>query len=344
MLEQHRVAEAIGCYRTAVHCSPDSGAARFHLAFALLLAGEFAEGWREYEWRFALQGMQRIATSGTEWDGADLTDRTILVRDEQGFGDALQFTRFAQVLQSRGARVVVECHAALARLLATCPGVDAIVTLGSDRPDFDLHVWRQSLPGLLGVTNESIPARVSYLSVDQESLARWRPRFAETASFRIGIAWQGDPGHANDRKRSFSLLQFAPLARLPGVRMYSLQVGASGREQLSHVQNAWPIVDLAAELTDFYETAAAMHHLDLVITCDSSPAHLAGALGRPVWVALPFAPDWRWQLSRSDSPWYPSMRLFRQPRPGDWDGLFHEIETALAEMLRKRGSGQGRHG
>ncbi|MGD9719620.1 MAG: tetratricopeptide repeat protein [Pirellulales bacterium] len=336
MLEQNRVDEALSAYRRAVECAPASAAAHFHLAFALLLAGDFAAGWREYEWRLKLPRVRPVSLTEPEWTGSPLAGRTLLVRGEQGFGDALQFVRFAETLERAGATVVVECHRALARLLATCPGVSQTLASGEPPPVIDCHVAMQSLPGLLAVTAESFPAKVPYLSVDEESIERWRSRYVPGDSFRVGIAWQGDPGHVNDCNRSFPLERFAQIARLPGVQLYSLQVSATGREQLPAVVDAWPIVDLAPRLTDFYETAAAMQHLDLVITCDSAPAHLAGALGRPVWVALPFAPDWRWLLNRQDSPWYPSMRLFRQPRHGDWEGTFRQIEAALVELPSAR--------
>jgi tetratricopeptide (TPR) repeat protein len=332
LLEQGNPRQAVGSYRRAVELAPNFADARFHLAFALLLTGAFAEGWREYEWRLAWKGMEGPPLAEPRWAGSPVPDGAILLRCEQGFGDALQFIRYAQAVKQRWGTVIVECRRPLARLLARCAGVDRVVVRGETRPSFDAHAPLLSLPGIFGTVLENIPAEVPYLVPDAALVAHWRAELARDRSFRIGISWQGDPTHANDRNRSFSLAHFRGIAHTRGVRLYSLQMGA-GREQLVHVAQAWPIVDLGDHLGDFHDTAAIMRNLDLVITCDSAPAHLAGGLGVPVWVALARAPDWRWLVDRDDSPWYPTMRLFRQERSGQWGEVFERIAAELAGRL-----------
>jgi hypothetical protein len=209
--------------------------------------------------------------------------------------------------------------------------VDAVSVRGGPLSVFDCWTTMVSLPGIFGTVVETIPARVPYLEPDSGLVARWRDELPLGRVLRIGIAWQGSPSHTRDRYRSLPLAEFAGIAALPGVRLYSLQLGP-GREQLAEVAGDWPITDLGDRLGDFYNTAAIMRNLDLVITCDSSPAHLAGALGVPVWVALAFLPDWRWMLDREDSPWYPTMRLFRQKSFADWSDPFARMRDELTRM------------
>jgi hypothetical protein len=266
------------------------------------------------------------------WDGLPLEGRTILVRAEQGYGDALQFVRYASILKRDGARVIVECGRPVARLLATCDGVEQVIVTGQPRPPFDCHVSLLSLPGILGTTVETIPATTSYLRPDEEMVSKWRAELSEPPAFKIGIAWQGNKTYSTDELRSFPLAHFERVARIPGVRLYSLQVRA-GREQLDCVAGEWPIVDLGERLGDFHDTAAIVRNLDLVISSDTAPVHLAGAIGAPVWIALPRVADWRWLRGRDDTPWYPSATLFRQTKPGDWDGVFRRIEARLANII-----------
>jgi hypothetical protein len=195
-------------------------------------------------------------------------------------------------------------------------------------PEFDVHAHLMSLPGLFGTTLTSVPADVPYLAADPDRVAHWRRELGSVAGFRIGIAWQGSPRHRRDRFRSIPLCQFASLADIAGVRLLAVQYGF-GRDQLAAVEGRFPVADLGDDLGDFLETAAVLRNLDLVITVDTAVAHLAGALGVPVWVALPYSPDWRWLLEREDTPWYPTMRLFRQARPGDWEEVFQRMAGAL---------------
>ncbi len=338
LVEQHKFDDALAEYERAMELQADYAEAHFNHSLTLLLTGRFAEAWAEYEWRFRRPGQEEPTLPQPRWTGDSLAGRTILLRSEQGLGDAMQFVRYAELVKRQGGRVIVECEASLARLLASCPAVSGVLVKGQPAPRFDVHIPQLSLPGIFGTSLDSIPAQVPYLFPGAELLAQWKEELdAEAAShprpLKIGIAWQGNPANPLDRFRSIPLKHFAGIAATPGVQVYSLQAGA-GREQLTALADRSSIVDLGDRLGDFYNTAAIVRNLDLVITCDSAPAHLAGALGVPVWTALTFAPDWRWLLARGDCPWYPTMRLFRQERFGDWEGVFGNIEQVLAQLLR----------
>jgi ADP-heptose:LPS heptosyltransferase len=248
----------------------------------------------------------------------------------------IQFVRFATVLKRQGATVIVECQKALLGLFQGCPGIDQLVATGEELPPFDVYAPLISLPGILGTTLETIPAKTPYLFPRPPLVEHWRQRLAGLDGFKIGITWQGSPEYHGDRFRSIPLRYFGRLAQAAGVRLVSLQKGV-GVEQLADVRDRFAVVDFTDELDQqsgpFVDTAAVMKSLDLVVTSDTATAHLAGALGVPVWVALPFAADWRWLLDRSDSPWYPTMRLFRQKERGDWQGVFEEIKNALCQRL-----------
>jgi hypothetical protein len=316
-----------------VRFEPAVAQARCNLGLALLLAGRFAEGWPYYEWRTRCQGAAPPLVDRRRWQGEPLEGRTILLGCEQGMGDALQFVRYAPLVKQRGGIVLIDCRPALARLLATCAGVDAVVTSGAPRPPIDVWSPLPSLPAVFGTREETIPGDVPYLKPGEELVEQWRKELSGYDGLKIGIAWQGDPNNLLDHERSFPLQHFERLARLDGVRLFSLQMGV-GSEQLATWAGQQPVVDFGQRLGDFYNTAAIVRNLDLVISCDSSPAHLAGSIAAPVWVALTHVPDWRWLLGRSDNPWYPTMRLFRQQRRGDWEGVFGAIEAALRERLR----------
>jgi hypothetical protein len=227
-----------------------------------------------------------------------------LLRGEEGMGDNIQMIRYAKLVNERGGPVIAEVPAPLASLAASCPGIDRVVVAGQPLPDFDVYAHTLSLPLLFGTTLAGIPARVPYLEPDANLVEAWREELAGDGGFKVGIAWQGNPNHKADRYRSIPLEHFTRLADVPGVRFYSLQLGP-GREQLADWKGSQPISDFGDRLGDFNSTAALVKNLDLVISCDSAPAHLAGAIAAPVWVALAITPDWRWLLERSDSPWYP---------------------------------------
>ena len=251
---------------------------------------------------------------------------------EQGLGDTLQFVRYARVLKERGARVVLACPAPLGRLLASFPEMDELFILGSaeELPRADFYLPLLSAPGVFRTDVSTIPCEVPYLWANPELTDRWRQELAEIDGFKIGIAWQGTRGFHSDHWRSIPLTDFAPLASLPGVRLVSLQKGF-GSEQVATVD--FPVLDLSGRLDEvagaFMDTAAVICNVDLVVTSDTAIAHLAGALGVPVWIALPFSPDWRWLRDREDSPWYPTMRLFRQTTLGKWPDVFERIANAV---------------
>jgi tetratricopeptide (TPR) repeat protein len=331
MQAQNKVSDAIDAFRRALGLDPDFAQARWNLALALLLDGQFDEGWREYDARLALPelGRDRNRLPGSFWDGSQPAGKTILVYPEQGLGDALQFARYATLLADAGARCIVRCPEILAALLATVPGVAAIVHEGESLPRYDAHAPLLSLPRLFGTTAETmIPAKVPYIAVAESGRNALRARLAKSgAKRRIGLCWAGNPAHGNDRRRSIPLAALAPLLRVPDVDWYSLQHGDAAA-QIDAIPEGRDIVPLQPSAT-LVDTAALIAELDLVISVDTSIAHLAGALARPTWVLLPFAPDWRWQLGRDDSPWYPTLRLFRQHRPRDWPSVVERIQARL---------------
>ena len=330
---QGRLAEAVDCYGQALHLAPGYAVAHMNRALAWLQMGDFARGWEEYEWRWRCPEHPVPDLDVPVWDGSPLDGRTILLRAEQGLGDTIQFIRYASLVNRRGGRVVVSCPGSLARLMASAPGVDRVVP--EEPPDFEFacHVPMMSLPRILGTTLRTIPAQVPYLSPEPALALKWARELEATDCLKVGIAWQGNPDHKKDRLRSFMLNRFEPLARIPGVRLFSLQKGF-GSEQLQEVSGGFPITDLGSRLDDFMDAAAVVANLDLLILPDTALAHLSGALGVPCWVALPLASDWRWLLAREDSPWYPTMRLFRQARWGDWDDVFSRITHELACLAK----------
>jgi hypothetical protein len=287
--------------------------------------GDFAGGWSDYEHRFAIYDTRRRLPQ-PRWDGSPLEGRTILLHAEQGQGDTIQFIRYATLV--RGGAVIVECQKPLVELVKSCPGVDRVIAAGERLPAFDVESPLPSLPGIFKTELATIPRDIPYLSPPAEHVAAWSKPLGDIAGFKVGIAWAGNPAQMRDHWRSIALKEFAPLAAIPGVRLLSLQVG-HGREQ---IDGAFPLIDLANWLTDFTATAAVIRNLDLVIACDSSVAHLAGALGARTWVALTQAADWRWLEGRSDSPWYPTARLYRQEREHDWQSVFESVAGDLREL------------
>jgi tetratricopeptide (TPR) repeat protein len=337
--DQGKHDEALTCLRQSVALRPDYADAHFNLSLQLLVRGQYAEGWEEYAWRWRSKAFLNSSASGRPalpepvWDGSPLHGRSILLLAEQGLGDTIMFVRYAPLLKQRGAgKVLLACPPELKGLSSSCKGIDQIVT-ETPFPQYDVGSFLVSLPRLLGTSStEHIPADVPYLGSDPQRIERWEARLSSLAPRpvrRVGIVWQGNPSHKQDRWRSVRLEQFAPLAAHPGVRLISLQKGV-GREQLE--KNPQLAADLGPELVDLADTAAVIHGLDLVITVDTALAHLAGALAAPVWVAVAMVPDWRWLLNREDSPWYPSMRLFRQARQGQWDEVFDRMRIALSDF------------
>lgn len=331
-----RPEEALASAEQALRYKPDHAALHLFRAMVLLVLGRLEEGWPGYEARRYHKEAQPPPFPQPYWDGAPLGNRSLLIYAEQGLGDTLQFVRFLPLIKQRFAgHIILECQQTLYELLLGFPGIDCLIPHGEPFPHFDVHIPLLSLPGFLRTTLDTIPAPVPYLYADPVRLEQWRRELANVRGLKVGIAWQGRPTHGEDRQRSLPLSRFRALADLPGIQLFSLQKGI-GAEQLAQV--AFPIADLGQRFTTMSDTAAALLNLDLVISVDTSIVHLAGALGRPVWVALPFATDWRWLLEREDSPWYPTMRLFRQVRLHDWDDVFLRLRTALEEFLPHRGA------
>jgi tetratricopeptide (TPR) repeat protein len=322
--------KAMAEYEAAMFFRPDHADAHWNRSLLLLLQGDYPRGWLEYEWRWLKFPQFRRQFPQPMWDGGDISGKTILVHAEQGFGDTFQFIRLAPMVAERGATVNLECQRELSALLQHVPGIARTVSRGDPLPPFDVHCPLLSVPHALRLSPEQVSAKVPYLSVDDNLRKRWERRLEPQAKkFKVGIVWAGATIHPKDAERSMELKRFTPLAGIENVAIFSLQK-ASGRA----VENVdFEVIDHTHELHDFADTAALILNLDLVIGVDTSVVHLAGALGRPVWTLLPFSPDWRWLLGREDSPWYPTMRLFRQSRVGDWEGVMRAAGEALRESV-----------
>ncbi|MEO6809872.1 MAG: DUF6165 family protein, partial [Isosphaeraceae bacterium] len=330
-----RYQEALSHDDRALELRPDDAEMHYNRSLTRLVLGDFARGWPETEWRWRCPGFEVRSFDRPAWDGSLMPEGTILLHAEQGFGDTIQFIRYAPLVAQRVRTVIVECPERLIPLLSTCLGIDRLVPRGPAPPDFDVQASLLSLPGLFGTTLASIPSAVPYLKADPERVAVWRHELSALPGFKIGIAWQGDPRNRGDRHRSIPLACFAPLNLCPGVRLISLQKGP-GADQIQKVAGSWDLLDLGKRLDEstgaFQDTAAVMMGLDLVISVDTSIAHLAGSLGVPVWLALSKVQDWRWLLDRDDSPWYPTLTLFRQDQVGDWTGPFQRMAAELARL------------
>jgi Flp pilus assembly protein TadD len=327
-----KVTEAEADCRRALLLDPSFAAAHWNLALNLLLQGRYAEGWQEYEWRWRKSDFTSPCrhTDIPLWDGSPLLGRTILLHAEQGFGDAIQFARYAPLVAQRGGTVVVECHPQLVQLIQTIDGIQTVVPFGAPLPPFNCQAPLLSLPRIFETTLQSIPSRCPYMAVRDEYLKKWAALIStHSASLRVGLVWAGKS--YPDPLRSCRLAELAPLALLHNVTFYSLQLGA-GSEQAASPPSGMTLIDLTDQIHDFANTAALIDQLDLVIGIDTAVAHLAGALGKPVLLLLPFAPDWRWLLHRSDSPWYPTMRIFRQKQPGDWSDAILNVQAALETL------------
>ena len=331
---QGQVEEAIACFSRLLDRQPDFVRTRWNRAIAWLLVGNFAQGWDEYAWRWQRPETPLRTLTQPLWSGEPLSGQTILVYAEQGLGDTLQFMRYLPLVQAQGGRVLFECQPELLHLLQGSTGYDALYAYGQPAtpPEpYDRQVPLLDLPRLFRTTLDTIPAAIPYVSADVALVEKWRTRLAQHEGIRVGLVWAGNPSHHNDRNRSCPLAACAPLGRVAGMTFFSLQKGAAAA-QVACPPAGLQLVDVGAELDDFADTAAVIAQLDVVICVDTAVAHLAGAMGRPVWLTLPFAPDWRWLLQRQDSPWYPTMRLFRQPRPGDWTTVFQHMADNLGAL------------
>ncbi len=312
-----------------------------HLALAqnLLSTGDFTPGWQEYEWRNETEAGKNTmpAMTSAPWNGMHIPKGRILLVGDQGYGDTIQFARYIPMVAERCEEVVLGCSAEMGPLLRDIPGVKQFCHRWTDVPGHAAHCRLSSLPLFFGTTLATIPAKVPYMKADPARIAAWRSRLGDQlphGTRRIGLAWTGRPTHPNDRRRSLALSRLLPLAQAEQVAFVSLQkpFPDSDRAAMAHFPC---MTDLSAELSDFGETAAVIENLDLVITIDTAIGHLTGALGKPAWIMLPKAADWRWLLERSDSPWYPTVRLFRQDTPGAWDQVIADVANALAHEVRQ---------
>lgn len=344
--DQGRVREALGHYERALQEQLGYAQAVCSRGMALLSLGDFSQGWADYERRVECPQFDTLSFPQPRWRGEPLAGRTLLVHCEQGLGDTLQFIRYLHPARQRAGegKVIVAAQQILLPLLQQS-GFANLVAKENPLPPFDVHIPLMSLPAVLGTTVDTVPRDVPYLHADAERVVAWRDRLQndsgaapDSKALRVGIAWQGRTNYRGDRLRSIPLAKFVTLAAVSGVRLFSLQKGP-GSEQLAAQAGRLPITDLSSTLDlstgAFLDTAAVMQNLDLVVTSDTAIAHLAGALGVRVWVPLTFAPDWRWLVDRDDSPWYPSMRLFRQRQLGDWDEVFARMAAELNTLPRR---------
>ena len=331
--ESGKPGEALASYEQATILKPDFALAHTNRSFVLLLTENFKEGWQTHKWRLNIKGRSATISRQQTWDGKPLNDKTILIHTEQGFGDTIQFVRYLPMVKAQGGRVLFECHKSLSRLLRNCNGIDEIIEKTSANMlsgQSDVHTHLLDLPGIFDTTLNSIPTNIPYITNDQILVNQWASRLSVDDGFKIGIVWAGNPHHTRDRNRSCSLADFAKLADVPGLSFYSLQKRPASAE-VHNSPKSMKIISLDNELNDFADTAAVIANLDLVISVDTAVAHLTGAIGKPVWTLLPFAPDWRWLLKRNDSPWYPGMRLFRQTKLNDWTEVFEQVREELID-------------
>ncbi len=323
--------EALELFRRAIALAPNFAETHVRYGAALLAVGQYQEGFREYDWRRyeTIPRKTQDLYADTGWAGQALEGKTIALYWEQSLGDSLQFIRYAQLLKERGATVVVDCQASLQRLFAAQPYIDRVVNQDSTsaKPNWDYSASIVSLPHLFSTTLDSVPAPAPYISVTPNSVS---PAVANAPGLKVGLVWAGNPAYRNDRKRSIDLSAFDPLASIPGVSWFSLQVGPQSArlQQPTHL----PLQDLGSAIADWVDTAELVQQLDLVITVDTAVAHLAGAMGKQVWVLVPDAADWRWLLARDDSPWYPGMRLFRQEQADAWEPVIARVGSKLVEL------------
>lgn len=333
---------ALESYEQAVRLSPEFVPARWNRSMLYLLKGDFEKGWAEYEWRWQRPNTpKRKIDAGMIWDGRPLHEKTLFVYEEQGMGDTLQFIRYLPLIRHLGGYVIFEVLSPMVRLVESFKGFDRlwvairnVDTRPTDR--FDFHIPLMSLPRIFNTRLDTIPKDIPYLQADPHLVRLWEKRLETKPGFRIGVVFAGHPEHANDAVRSTFLSSFSPLKKLKGLQIISLQ-----KEKYEKWTDISPSEvfdqDLGEEISDFADTAAIIENLDLIISIDTAVVHLAGALGKEVWTLLPFSPDFRWMIDREDSPWYPTMKLFRQPQPGDWGAVFEKVGRCLEERLKQDG-------
>jgi len=334
-MERNRTMAAIAAFERAIAIPdiaadhPDRALAHKNLGLTLMLDGAFEAGSRHYAWRWRTREFTEHQFNVPEWKGYPFKGQTLFVHTEQGYGDAIQFLRFAAGAKRLGGQVILEAPVPLVPLFESNPAIDLVVPEGTHPPAFDLRIAMFDLMRALRISSETIPREAPYVAVDPARRERWSDRILDTGRPRIGLVWAGRPSHRNDLNRSIDFAMLRPVIGAADVDFYALQVGDRNRD-IEASGLAADLIDLSRHLTNFAETAAALEHLDLLISVDTAVVHLAGALGKPAWVLLPFTPDWRWQLDRTDSPWYPSLRLFRQKARHDWTPVIETVARELA--------------
>jgi tetratricopeptide (TPR) repeat protein len=337
-----RMREAIACYDKATALEPDNAEAHFNASITRLCAGDLSEGWKQYEYRWKKKDIaaQRPDFPQPIWRGdKDLHGKTVVLLGEQGFGDTIQFMRYAPMVAELGAKVILGVQPPLTVLATTLPGVSTVLAYGDALPEFDCYCPLLSLPLAFKTELATIPANTPYLWPHPERVAAWRNRLPDNGRLRVGLCWAGNPAHLNDRNRSMPLVRLAEIVSMPGLDFVSVQKEVS--EAHAAMLRDHNVPQLGGEFADFADTAAVVAMLDLVVTVDTSVAHIAGAMGKAVALLLPFSPDWRWLLHRTDSPWYPSMRLFRQTAIGDWNGPLDRLRAELAAVAHRPAKASG---
>jgi hypothetical protein len=333
--ERLEIDECLDCARRALALDPTLPGAHFELAEALLLQGDMARGWEEYEWRFRIAGAAPLmpATDKPQWDGTPMRETLLLVAD-QGFGDVIQFSRYIPWAAERCADIAIACSTEVFSLLRQIYPAARLFQRWDEAGAYAAFCPLSGLPRLHGTRVENVPAPIPYLRANPARVSAWAERLGRLVPAgykRVGVVWAGRPTHNNDRNRSASLAAFAPLAAVPGIALVALQKGPAVAQSGNYFGRA-PLVNIGAEIRDYDDTMAILANLDLLVTVDTSVAHLAGAMGRNVWIMLPRAPDWRWLRDREDTPWYPTLRLFRQDATRDW----RVVTAAIAARLREK--------
>jgi tetratricopeptide (TPR) repeat protein len=337
LLHKGEIDAALAVSHRAVALAPQHPTVRFNHSHLLLLCGDFQNGFSDYRWRRQCAGLfsSRMNFKAPEWRGEPFAGRTLLLFAEQGIGDALQFIRYLPMVAARGGEILLSVQDTLAPLLRQLEGI-TVVARSAPLPPFDLQLSLMDLPHVFGTRLDSIPAEIPYLHADPDKVASWRRALGDVDALKVGIAWAGSAIHKGDRYRSLPAEAVLPLLVMPGVQLYSLQKEPRAADVTVLAALGSHVIDLAPALGDFTDTAAAVAALDLVISVDTSVVHLTGAMGRPAWVLLPYAQDWRWLRERDDSPWYPTLRLFRQEKPQAWNGVLTRVAAELAELARTR--------
>lgn len=336
------IIQALPYYHRVLEINPNNAEAHFSLSLAYLVSGNMQDGWKEYEWRWRRNGFEQRAFTQPMWLGEPLQGKILFIHAEQGLGDTLQFIRYALIAKERGATIIAAVQDVLIPLLSLCPHLDRVISLGDSLPHFDYHIPLVSMPLICKTELETIPDSIPYLYADEQLTDYWKSQLSQDLSIKIGICWQGNANYNTPFLRhavatkSIDPKIFAPLASIPGISLYSLQ-RVSGTEQLKDITQLFTLHQFDEAFDNkhgrFMDTAAVMKNLDLIITIDTSICHLAGGLGVPVWLMLPKPADWRWLLDRNDTPWYPTMRLFRQEQAGNWESVITTIINELTESI-----------